>query len=82
MVQKRTIRIFFKTIYYALAGVAQWIECQPANQRATSSIPCLRHMAGLRARSPVGGAQAATTHLVFPFLPLFLPLFPFLKLNK
>ena len=23
----------------ALAGVAQWIECQTVNQRATSSIP-------------------------------------------
>ena len=23
----------------APAGVAQWIECQPVNQRATSSIP-------------------------------------------
>ena len=23
----------------ALAGVAQWIECQPASQRVTSSIP-------------------------------------------
>ena len=23
----------------ALAGVAQWIECQPANQRAAGSIP-------------------------------------------
>ena len=23
----------------ALAGVTQWIECQPVNQRVTSSIP-------------------------------------------
>ena len=23
----------------ALAGVAQWIECQPANQRVAGSIP-------------------------------------------
>ena len=23
----------------ALAGVAQWIECQPVNQRVTGSIP-------------------------------------------
>ena len=23
----------------ALAGVAQWIECQPVNQRVASSIP-------------------------------------------
>ena len=32
------------TQHLALAGVAQWIECQPANQRVTSSIPSLEHM--------------------------------------
>ena len=42
----------------ALAGVTQWIECQPVNQRVTS----LRPMPGLQARSPVGAAQEATTH--------------------
>ena len=40
----------------ALAGVAQWIECQPVNQRVTGSIPNLGHMPGLQARSTVGGA--------------------------
>ena len=34
----------------ALAGVAQWIECQPVNQRVASSIPsqgkCLGCWAG------------------------------------
>ena len=39
----------------ALAGVAQWIECQPANQRAGGSNPSLGHMPGFQARSPVGG---------------------------
>ena len=39
----------------ALTGVAQWIKCQPANQRVASSIPSLGHMFGLQARSPVGG---------------------------
>ena len=28
-----------KTIIGALAGVAQWIECGPANQRVAGSIP-------------------------------------------
>ena len=28
-----------KNMYTALAGVAQWIECQPANQSVTSLIP-------------------------------------------
>ena len=53
--------MFCQTIT-ALAGVAQWIDCQPSNQRAASSIPSLGHMPGLQARSPVGGAQEATTH--------------------
>ena len=45
-----------------LAGIAQWIEHQPVNQRVTGWIPSLEHMPGLRAKSPVGGAQDATTH--------------------
>ena len=39
----------------ALAGVAQWIEHGPANQRVTGSIPRPGHMGGLQSRSPVGG---------------------------
>ena len=39
----------------ALAGVAQWIEHRPANQRVAGLILSLGHMPGLRARSPVGG---------------------------
>ena len=46
----------------ALAGVAQWIECQPANQRVTGSIPSLGHMPGLRVRSSVEGMQEGPTH--------------------
>ena len=45
-----------QTPFQALAGVARWIECQPANQRVIGSIPSLGHMPGLRARSPLGGA--------------------------
>ena len=46
----------------ALAGVAQWIECQPANQRVAGSIPGLGHMPGLQARCPMGGTWEADTH--------------------
>ena len=49
-------------IILALVGVAQWIECQPANQRVDGSIPSLGHMPSLQARSPVGGVQKATRH--------------------
>ena len=45
----------------SLAAVAQWIECQPVNQGVAGSIPSLGHLAGLQARSPVGGAREATT---------------------
>ena len=69
----------FKSKDFSLAGVAQWIECRPANQRITCSIPSLGHMPGLWARSLVGGARETTTHWCFsPFLPSF----PFLKINK
>ena len=37
---------------YALAGVAQWIECWPANQKVTGSIPSQGTCLGYR---PVGG---------------------------
>ena len=45
----------------ALAGVAQWIKCQPENQRVTGSIPSLEHVPELWTRSPVGSAREATT---------------------
>ena len=32
------IHAVFKTIFLALAGVAQWIECWPANRKVTGSI--------------------------------------------
>ena len=40
----------------ALAGVGQWIEHWPVNQRVVGSIPKSGHMPGLWARSPVEGA--------------------------
>ena len=59
----------------ALAGVAQWIKCWPANQRVTGLISSLRHMPGLQSRSPVGGTQDTTTHCYFsPSLSPSLPL--------
>ena len=61
-------------IYMALAGVAQWIEHQPANQRVTGSIPSWTH-------AWVVGVQEATTHGCFS--PSLSPSHPFsLKINK
>ena len=39
----------------ALAGIAQWIELGPVNQRVPSSIPHLGHMPGLYMRTPMVG---------------------------
>ena len=33
------VKCLLKEVRQALAGVAQWTECQPANQRVASSIP-------------------------------------------
>ena len=49
----------------ALAGVAQWTQCPPANQRVPSSIPSLEHMPGLLAGSPVGGCARGNCTLMF-----------------
>ena len=68
--------IFTKT---ALACVAQWIECWPANQRVSSSIPSLGHMPGLQAGSPVWGWGKHTVMFLSFF---FLSLFPSLKVNQ
>ena len=66
---------------FSLAGVAQWVECQPANQRVTSSIPSQGTCIGVWAKSPVGCAWEATTHWCFsPSLSPSLPLS--LKINK
>ena len=44
----------------ALAGVAQWTECQPANQRVASSIPSQGTYLGLEPGSQC--TQEAFTH--------------------
>ena len=50
---------------WALAGVAQWIERPPTNHRIYRFDSQSGSMPGLQARSPVGGAQEATTHWFF-----------------
>ena len=63
-----------------LAGVAQWIEHGPVNQRVTGSILNLRHVPGLQARSPTGACKRQPQ--VDVSIPHFLPPFPSLKINK
>ena len=67
------IYIINKIPKVALAGVAQWIEHQPANQRVTGSIPsegtCL-----VVDQVPGGGYARGNHTLIFLFF--FLPSFP------
>ena len=65
----------FKKEGSALAGVAQWIDCQPANQWVTSSIPSLGHTPGVAGQVPSGGHLRDNHTVTFsPSLSLSLPL--------
>ena len=63
-------------VFCALAGVAQWIECQPANQKVADLIPsqgtCLDCRPG-----PQWGARERQPHI-----DVSLPLSPFLPFSK
>ena len=63
-----------KNLGLALAGVAQWIERQPVNQRVTGSIPSQGTCLGCRP-GPQWGARERQPHIDVS-LPLFLPPFP------
>ena len=52
--------VSFKNINSALAGVGQWIEDQPVNQKVASSISSLGHVPELQARFPVGDIREET----------------------
>ena len=54
--QIRQVKSPIEMKIWALAGVAQWTECQPAvNQKVMGSNPSLGHMPGLQAKSLAGG---------------------------
>ena len=65
---------FFKNLLLALAGVAQWIEHQPANQRVIGSIPTQGTCLGC-GLGPQVGVHETQPHIDVS-LPLFLPPFP------
>ena len=60
--------------FYALSGVAQWIEHQPVNQRVAGLIPSQGMCLGCRSGSKLGACERQP-HTDVP-LPLFLPSFP------
>ena len=61
-------------IFNALAGIAQWIECQSANQRVTGSIPSQGTCLGF-GPSPQWMALKRQPHIDVS-LPLFLLPYP------
>ena len=62
-----------KNCFVALAGVAQWIERQPGNQRVAGSIPSQGTWLGCRPGPLWGHARGNHTSM---FLCLSLPYFP------
>ena len=58
----------------ALAGMAQWIECQAENKKVTDSIPSQGTCLG-RGADPQWGAHERQPHIDVS-LPLFLSSFP------
>ena len=72
--------VLVQNLPLALAGVAQWAECQPANHRVTSSIPSQDTCLGC-GPGPQWGVRKRQLHIDIS-LPLFLLPFPSLKVNK
>ena len=50
-----TRKIVLRKSWTALAGIAQWIECRPVNQRVAGLIPSQGTCLGYRPDSSVGG---------------------------
>ena len=71
--------VHLKKIEVALAGVAQWTECRPVNQRVASSIPSQGTSLGC-GPGPQLGTREGQPHIDVS-LPLFLLPLPF-SLNK
>ena len=72
--ESRLIKQFKKTLINALAGVVQWIEHLPVNQRVTGSIPSQVTCMGC-GPGPWCGACKRQPHIDIS-LPLFLPPYP------
>ena len=73
-VTDRTCQKWFAT----LAGVAQWIQCQPENQRVAGSIPSQGTGLCCGPGPQLGACERQLFHVArtLMVLPLFLPPFP------
>ena len=65
--------LYKNKIKIALAGVAQWTECQAKNQRVTCSIPREGTYLGCGPGPQLGACNLSHTDVSLPF---FLPPFP------
>ena len=65
---------------FSLPGVAQWIECSPAEPKGRHLDSQLGYMPRLQARSPVGGRMRSNHTLMFFSLSSSVPLS--LNINK
>ena len=63
----------YKIGTWALAAVAQWIQCWPVDPSVAGSMPSLEHKPGLWARAPVGLSFS------WCFSPFLSPSFPLSK---
>ena len=62
--------IILLKIFHALAGVAQWIEHRPANQKVAGSIPSRGTCLGYRPGPQCGRAHKRQPHIDASFLLL------------
>ena len=68
-----TLMVKISSAYYALAGVAQWIKCQPANQRVICSIPSQGTCLGCGPGPPVERHMRGNHTMIFLSLSFSLP---------
>ena len=64
---------FEKVLKLALAGVAQWTECRPANQRVAGLIPSQGTCLGFKPGPQWGGHVRGSHTLMFLSLSFSLP---------
>ena len=62
--EREACKMFFKKIgLTALAGVAQWTECQPANQKFASSVLSQITFLGCGTGPQLGACKRQSTHV-------------------
>ena len=77
------VLLSFKKRVYSLAGVAQWIEHWPENQRVAGSIPSQGTCLGCGPGPQLGASEKQLIDVTRRFSPSLSPSLPLsLKINK